>query len=184
VKSGVIAADGSSWQIDVLVQEDKRKIVRSFDGALGAASGVSSDAHSFQSWFMVTSSLVERVAATVEFLALDEKAEFSAIWIEPDGDVWKIAYGGRSHPVSKDQPQAIGGAWEMALGAMYAGASAEQAVSICASRHRYSGGRVFVERLAPVEKPDEEASAEVVDVGDREPLVASPQEWAVRMGLA
>jgi hypothetical protein len=43
--------------------------------------------------------------------------------------------------------QAIGAAWAMALGAMYAGASAEEAVRLCVERQDAAGGEAFVERL-------------------------------------
>jgi hypothetical protein len=53
---------------------------------------------------------------------------------------------GRPYNVCVD-PQAIGGAWEMALGAMYAGASAEEAVRLFIERHDAAGHEVFVEHL-------------------------------------
>ena len=47
---------------------------------------------------------------------------------------------GRPYDVGVD-PQAIGGAWETALGAMYAGASAEEAARLCIERHAAAGVR-------------------------------------------
>jgi hypothetical protein len=44
-------------------------------------------------------------------------------------------------------PQAIGAAREMALGAMYAGASGEEAVRRCIERRDAAGGEAFVGRL-------------------------------------
>lgn len=53
---------------------------------------------------------------------------------------------GRPHNVGVD-PQAIGRVCEMALGAMYAGASAEEIVRLCIGRHAAAGDEVFVEHL-------------------------------------
>jgi hypothetical protein len=185
VKDGVIAADGSSWMGAVLVHKDARKIVRSVDDAIGGSTGCTSDTTIFRNWFAETESIVTRSALQPRDSALvfEEKSGFSALWLEPGGDVWMMEFDGKPYFVGRE-PQSIGGAWQLALGAMYAGASSEEAVRICVERSQYAAGEVFVARLASVEKPSEEAPIEVVDERVLEALQAPSQGWAVRMGLA
>jgi hypothetical protein len=112
------------------------------------------------------------------------------MWIEPDGDVIVMEQDGRPYLVGRES-HAIGAAQEMAMGAMYAGASAEQAVRICAERSDAAGGEVFVERLAPVEEPsvERQPAGETVawDQTERDARAAAQkanEEWRERMGLA
>jgi hypothetical protein len=192
VKDGVVAADGSSWLADVLLQIDARKIVRSIDGALGGSAGNTSETAIFRRWFATTSSLDERSALRPKDdpLVLDDKSGFAAMWLEPDGEVWQMDYDGRPYSVGREA-QALGVAWRFALGAMCAGLSAEQAVRLCIERHGGVGGEVFVERLAPVEEPSVECqpAGETVawDQTERDARAAAQkanEEWRERMGLA
>lgn len=80
------------------------------------------------------------------FRPFNDKAEFRGVWLEPNGFARMQNKVGRPYNVGVD-PQAIGGAWEMALGAMYAGASAEEAVRLCIERRAAAGDEAFVERL-------------------------------------
>jgi len=187
VKDGVVAADGSSWLADVLLQIDARKIVRSIDGALGGSAGNTSETAIFRRWFATTSSLDERSALRPKDdpLVLNDKSGFAAIWLEPDGEVWQMDYDGRPYSIGREA-QALGVAWRFALGAMCAGLSAEQAVRLCIERHGGVGGEVFVERLAPIE---ESAAGEAVawDQTERDARAAAQkanEEWRERMGLA
>ena len=187
VKDGVVAADGSSWLADVLLQIDARKIVRSIDGALGGSAGNTSETAIFRRWFATTSSLDERSALRPKDdpLVLNDKSGFAAIWLEPDGEVWQMDYDGRPYSTGREA-QALGVAWRFALGAMCAGLSAEQAVRLCIERHGGVGGEVFVERLAPIE---ESAAGEAVawDQTERDARAAAQkanEEWRERMGLA
>jgi hypothetical protein len=187
VKDGIVAADGSSWLADVLLQTDARKIVRSLDGALGGSAGNTSETAIFRRWFATTSSLDERSALRPKDdpLVLNDKSGFAAIWLEPDGEVWQMDYDGRPYSIGREA-QALGVAWRFALGAMCAGLSAEQAVRLCIERHGGVGGEVFVERLAPIE---ESAAGEAVawDQTERDARAAAQkanEEWRERMGLA
>ena len=80
------------------------------------------------------------------FRPFNDKAEFQGIRLEPNGTAWTQNKAGRPYDIGVD-PQAIGGAQEMAFGAMYAGASAEEAVRLCIGRHDAAGGEALVERL-------------------------------------
>jgi len=168
IKDGVVVADGSSWQGGFMTQRDAQKIVRSRDGAIGAACGCASDTAAFRAWFTETSAADQRVPRSAGPLSkLDEKSGFQALWLDPSGDAWMLDWNGDAYCVGRE-PQATGGSAMVALGAMYAGASAEEAVRICIERHDCAGGDVFVERLAPVEPAES---------GEQQP-VSETKEWA------
>jgi hypothetical protein len=141
VKDGVMAADGSAFDGSVIVETSTAKIVRSADGAIGAACGVSGLARQFRDFF-VTSNFDHRRAG---WSSADKESGFEAVWIEPDGDVWRMGWDGRPH--AAPEISASGAPWELALGAMYAGASAEEAVRICIARHAHAAGEIQVVRL-------------------------------------
>ena len=166
-------------------------MVRSHDGALGGSVGDAS--------YTEFSCVVRRderargarlLPAEDDPLVIggDEKREFRAMSIEPDGDVIVMEQDGRPYLVGREL-HAIGAAQEMAMGAMYAGASAEQAVRICVERSDAAGGEVFVERLASVESVEEAPPGEAVawDQTERDARAAAQkanEEWRERMGLA
>ena len=192
VKDGVIAADGACWYGGVKAELSKLKIVRSHDGALGGSVGDASYTEFFRVWFAGTSAREERGHYRPKddplVIGKDEKCEFRAMWIEPDGDVIVMEQDGRPYLVGREL-HAIGAAQEMAMGAMYAGASAEQAVRICVERSDAAGGEVFVERLASVESVEEAPPGEAVawDQTERDARAAAQkanEEWRERMGLA
>lgn len=141
VKDDVMAADGSMFDGSVLVETSTMKIVRSADGAIGAACGVSGLARQFREFF-TRSYFVKRADA---WPSADKESGFEAVWIEPNGDVWRMGWDGRPH--AAPAISAAGAAWELALGAMYAGASAEEAVRICIERHSHAAGEIQVVRL-------------------------------------
>ena len=171
VKDGVIAADGACWYGGVKAELSKLKIVRSHDGALGGSVGDASYTEFFRVWFAGTSAREERGHYRPKddplVIGGDEKREFRAMWIEPDGDVIVMEKDGRPYLVGREL-HAIGAAQEMAMGAMYAGASAEQAVRICVERSDAAGGEVFVERLAPAEESAVDQPS-VVQMKERRP---------------
>lgn len=143
IKDGVVAADGSSWDGSVMVSMNKIKIVKSRDGAIGAACGVAGSTAAFRAWFESGDALSRRYASGR--MTFDKESGFEAIWVEPTGEIWNMGFDGWPYAVA--QPAASGVASQLALGAMYAGASAEQAVHICVERHDGAGGEVFIERL-------------------------------------
>jgi hypothetical protein len=140
VKDGVMAADGSVFDGSVLVETSMAKIVRSNDGAVAAACGVSGLTRRFRRLFLWSNPGTR----AEEWPAADKESGFEAIWIELDGGVWRMGWDGQPH--AAPAISAAGGAWELALGAMYAGASAEEAVKICINRHAHAAGEVQVMR--------------------------------------
>jgi len=192
IKDGAIAADGACWFGSVKAELSKQKIVRSLDGALGAAVGDSSYTEFFRVWFASTGRREERgfYRSKEDPLVIAKGGEhsFGAVWLEPDGDVVMLEDDGRPYLVGRG-PHAIGPAKEMAFGAMYAGASAEEAVRICIERHDCAGGDVFVERLAPVEPAESGEQQPVSETVawsdlDRDPQLSADSAWREKMGLA
>lgn len=183
IKDGVVAADGSRWEGRVRVVDDKRKIARSVDGAIGGAAGYSGDTTIFRRWFAVSEFPEQRNHNPKNGpIVFDKESGFSALWLERDGTVWAMAFDGKPYELGSG-PQAVGAAWEMALGAMYAGASAEQAVRICVERHDCAGGEIFVERLEPVVEEFveiQEARTYRSDLFDDngKPIIGAAQEYA------
>lgn len=155
IKDGVVAADGSSWQGSILIRTDERKLCRSRDGAIGGSSGFAGDTLIFRRWFSATSTPVERQEALPKDhpLILSKESQFEGIWLDVDGEVWKIDYEGKPLGLGRG-PQACGAAWQFALGAMFSGLSADDAVHLCVRFHDAAGGQVFVERLGIAKADD------------------------------
>lgn len=68
--------------------------------------------------------------------------EFEGLVLSPDGTCRSYAPDGRS--ILEEIPTATGGGKQIALGAMHAGASAEEALRICCERSLGTGGTVTV----------------------------------------
>jgi hypothetical protein len=195
IKDGAVAADGGVWCDDVLVSRETRKIIQSLDGAISGSAGNSMDTQMFRRWFGSTVNPESRQGSAPTFAKEDG---FSAVWLERDGAIWQLDWGGKPYRCNSQGTTAIGAAKELALGAMYAGAFAEQAVRICVERHGCAGGEVFVERLELVPSPIVESDApEVAEAEDGNIPgidralglwnVETPSQmdaWRERMGLA
>jgi hypothetical protein len=154
IKDGIIATDSAGFRGAYVVSLTTQKISRAYDGALGAACGDSNAAAKFRTWFAATSA-VERQGPVPAFM-FEKESDFECLWLELDGGVWYMDFAGRPYRMNEDFA-AIGGASELAFGAMLAGASAEQAVRICIQRHAYAAGEVMTARREPpTETPDEE----------------------------
>jgi hypothetical protein len=150
IKDGVVAADGSTWQANgaILVSKMTRKLCRAQDGAVAGCAGGSMNTQRFRDWFVGSRSYDRQQTPPV----FNKDAGLSAVWLEPNGEMWRLDGAGQAYRLEGQDVAVVGAAGEMALGAMYAGASAEQAVRICVERSDAAGGEVFVEQLAPVGK--------------------------------
>jgi hypothetical protein len=136
-RSGQMAADTGVHQGDEIPYHIK-KIYR-INGKLVAASGNIADMMGFRDWI--------RQGANGDFVRLEvERAGFNGIVVEPDGTVLCMhEYG----PLFRyDAPFfAIGFPKAMMIGAMAAGATAEQAVKIALAYSEGCAGGVQVENL-------------------------------------
>lgn len=136
-RDGVMAAD-SLAECHGIVLGSVRKIARRRDGALAGAAGME----------MVCAEFIRRfVAGTDEDYRpeLKDERDFSAVIVTPDGQIWQANAQGR---FLIDAPFYVdGSAYQLMIGAMAAGASAEEAVRIAIKYDTRCGGAVQIERL-------------------------------------
>lgn len=124
-RDGVMAADSASTSDGIRVGS-ARKIVRMLNGGLAAGGGRNDNAALFRAW---------AAGPRTEPLKLNE-GEFAGLIVEPDGAVMDVFRDGSVVPY--DAPFAVQGcAWQVAFGAMAAGACAVRAVEIAI---QYSDG--------------------------------------------
>lgn len=136
-RDGVIAADNAVFLGNIRVGSF-RKIASRDDGALAAAAGTTSICERFNVWFVN--------GCQSPFDPKDEDKDFSAIIVHPDGHVQRMGYQGDEFSIEASF-YAIGFPQDFALGAMAAGATAEEAVRLCLQWHDGCGGDIQVERL-------------------------------------
>lgn len=194
IKDGVVAADRGSFMGNILITDTKTKIYRSQDGALGAGTGLASNAFVFDKWFESTSHPSMR--RTGEFMlgcpSIGTKDDpFCAVWLEPDGAIWQWHSEDRiCYPLEENfTAQGHNVPADISRGAMMAGASAEEAVRICVKCCVYAAGEPQVERLetSPVEAIAEEPAAESAEVSgdfhasDDLPAPSDGSAWRERL---
>ncbi len=153
VRDGIMAADSGTFVGDLRTTQS-RKINRAPDGTLGAAAGITADCLRFQAW--IAGGFAEGAFNPVE-------ADFAALILTPDGQVFDYQYGTRIP--STFGYAALGGPWPFAQGAMAAGASAERAVELAIEFCNGCAGPVQVERVgSSVDEMIKYARAAGVDV--------------------
>jgi len=188
IKDGIIAADGSVICGHTIDAANVKKIMRSPGGALGACAGPTSVCARVRHLFLNMPESARAVGnIMIENLRplLGDDA-FQAIWIEPTGEIRRMRENGVVSSCGETMA-AVGSAEDFALGAMRAGASAEQAVRLCIEHTIYAAGEVQVERLAPRE-PVELVDHTAGD-GDGEAWVSADwsmpadDQWKEKQGL-
>ena len=170
IKDGTIAADGAVFCGHHQVASNVRKIARSPDGALAACAGPGSVCAMFRNLFL---NMPAEMRAPGNLMVADLKQylhdeNFQAIWLEPNGEVRRMCENGVVSGCG-ETTAAVGSAEDFALGALRAGASAEEAARLCIEHTVYAAGEVQVERLASVEEVEIEGPAELVEHFEGEP---------------
>ncbi len=150
IRDNIIAADGAVFCDNLIDVVNVKKISRSADGALGACAGLTSVCQLFRNLFL-NSTEYQRAPGNV-FVA-DLKSVlgddgFQAIWLEPTGEIRRMLGNGLVSDCGETMA-AVGSSEEFAIGAMRAGASAEEAVRLCIEFTVYAAGEVQVEGLIP-----------------------------------
>ena len=134
-RDGIIAGDSGSENSNVMYR-GAIKVVRGQDGSLHGVTGSAPDASVYIRWVLDgMEGDAPRPEATNR---QDGLSAFIAIVVPPVGNMIRLwtAYGWEDH---HDVPfMAIGAGSEMAIGAMAAGATAEQAVSIVAMHSNFA----------------------------------------------
>lgn len=130
-KGGVIAADTAVWNGDV-ASVHTIKIARRPDGSLLGGAGTASACATVAERFLKIEDLTKLTGTD------DEDTEL--MMVTPDRKIWELL--GKDKSWSDGEFDAIGAGAELAIGAMAAGRSAEQAVAIAIEYHRDCGGYV------------------------------------------
>lgn len=139
-----IATDGKSMagdgqvqdHCDMIVATDRHKVFRLSDGRIVGAAGNSADAHAWCKW----------LDNNKDGPCPIQSEQFAGLILQCDGSVLWVDHKGREELTPT--PCAIGSGQEIAIGAMDAGATPDQAVAIACKRDIYSGGTIRVEYLS------------------------------------
>lgn len=136
-RNGIMAADSVGWTCESVKMATHPKIRRTLDGGVFACAGSSAEIVRFADWMLSTGDL------PTDF---ERDDQFNAIWVKPDRTLWHC-----NHRISFYQVVApffvIGAPSVFMLGAMYAGATAEEAVCLAILHTDGAGGEVQVERV-------------------------------------
>ncbi|HEX8577982.1 MAG TPA: hypothetical protein VF655_00120 [Allosphingosinicella sp.] len=130
--SAGMAGDGRIMRGSIIAAESAVKVHRLEDGTLVGCAGQTLDSMAFRDW----------LAGGEEGKRPKASSPFGALVFKPDETLWYYADGSSGAIV--DTPMAIGSGSELAMGAMLAGADAEQAVKVAARVDPYTGGRITV----------------------------------------
>lgn len=177
IKDGIVAADGAGFSGDVITSFSKQKLIRSPDGAIGGAAGPTCDVLIFRRWFSQSTVEQRQAAGTVPLSDMESGLEM--LWLEPGGEIWTAFYDGKPYPLEAKMA-ATGSLWQVAQGAMLAGATAEEAVLICIENGVSAAGQVCVERLMSADEPPAETAQTSQPL---KPAMFS-EEWRQNAGLA
>lgn len=145
-RAGVLASDRMATTPDDWIVGGVTKII-AIGGMLAGSAGRTSDMSTFFQWIADGRPAMRP--------SLDD--DFSGLLIEADGTVHRYGYKLISRPTETDY-HAIGSGTGPALGAMFVGATAEEAVKAACAHALGCGGGIDVLRLAPPE-PSSPAAA-------------------------
>lgn len=137
-RDGVMSADAAIFQGN-LIAEYVRKITRLPDGGLIGCSGRSAVCREVCDWIANGADPEKRPAA-------ESEGNFIALHVRPDGKVFRIEHDMKPYE-SVTEFNAIGAPFEFALGALAAGASAEDAVRLTIKYSIDAAGEVQTERM-------------------------------------
>jgi ATP-dependent protease HslVU (ClpYQ) peptidase subunit len=130
----LMAGDGLVTREGMIVGQGVAKVWRARDGAILGGAGTYGFDKALTAWW----------EAGAEG-AFPHGKEINALILKPDGSC--LFVGDCGYPTEQELPTAIGSGCEYALGAMDAGATAEQAVAIAAKRNPTTGGKITAIRL-------------------------------------
>lgn len=124
-----MAGDGRACRNDLIVNEAAVKVHRLADGSLFGGAGDKHELQELRAW-------LDAGAQGSPPKAKD----FAAFVLKRNGELWY--HTDRSVPVLTEAPNAVGCGEELAIGAMEAGASAQQAIEIASRRNTSTGGKI------------------------------------------
>lgn len=127
-----MAGDGQAGRGDLITRASAVKVHRLADGSLFGGAGDAGQLIDLRAW-------LEGGGARPKAKSL------AAFHLKTNGELWY--YGDNESPVLSEAPNAVGTGEALAIGAMEAGATPEQAVAIAARRDINSGGAITVLHL-------------------------------------
>lgn len=153
VKGRTMAVDTSAWMGEVMVSDNEVKMWRTRHGIVGIVGKMGCDKR-------IIEALEEADSLPSE---VDMPAQTSVVVLAEDGAIYEYEDEGARCVVSGGI-FAAGTGTALAYGAMYSGATAEQAVALCIERCPYVGGTVVSMTLDPEVEADEQATVEYAEV--------------------
>jgi hypothetical protein len=136
-RDGMLSADTAVFDRGTYCGQG-RKIAKAADGTIGGGAGAWGDVAALLNW------LDSGAEGSPPTIANDADSEY--LWVRPNGDVWWAGSG--SLPTLMNVPWAVAGSgFRIAMGALAHGATAEEAVLICADLDNLTRGPVDVLRL-------------------------------------
>lgn len=137
-RDGIMAADTAIFDRGTYCGTG-RKIARAPDGTLGGGAGAWGDVAALLDWI--------DTGAEGSPPKIDGDAESEYLWARTNGDIWWAGPG--SLPTLVNSPwAAVGSGFRIAMGALAHGATAEQAVLICADLDNLTRRPIDVLHLA------------------------------------
>lgn len=130
-----MAGDGLAVRSSLITTFDAQKVTILDDGRIVGAAGERPDCRKFRAW-------LQDGGPRPKF------KDLAALVLHPDG---RLMYHTDSDPDGTPTgiPNAIGTGCEIAIGAMLAGFSPEEAVTVAAERDVYTGGKITVLSAEP-----------------------------------
>ena|ERR1700677_2196665 len=138
-----MAADSASFQNEVMFSCYEPKIVHAPDGSLVGATGATGDCHFLKAWVRDGMDFAKKPRFSWADVSSDNSILW--LWLRTDGKVHMGDCTMLHWPVP--QPVVIGSGAALATGAMAAGMSLYDAVTMAVRRSPYLGGDVQIERL-------------------------------------
>jgi 20S proteasome alpha/beta subunit len=141
-KNGVLASD-SRVTFNDLVLSDTIKKIHQHDGVMGGASGDASATHDFIKWIKKGANLKKlpkgkyRGLVILDRSLLEGSKKIQMIHVDNQDEYFEVF----------DEFTAIGSGDKIAIGAMSAGATAEEAVRIASEKITSCGGAIQIERF-------------------------------------
>lgn len=139
-KNNIMAADSAIWCGNLMVA-NRNKIIRLPDGSLFGCGGHTPVIRMAQEWLLNINKSPKPTRVLKDY-------ELDGLLLRPDGSIWHLNCEWDLYDMTVSIA-AAGSHNEFVMGAMYAGATAEQAVKLAVQHGDSAGGPVQVERLAP-----------------------------------
>lgn len=139
-RDGLLAADTSTWQGSIMVDDNAQKIVRVPSGHLVACAGQLTGITLFRDWAAGGFKDNKRPPEQPE-------DQFGALVIDTDGIPYSFNHTMQRYPVKPTEWAVEGSHVEFLTALMIAGKSAVEAVEIGIKHLAWAGGRVFTMRV-------------------------------------